>query len=58
MAYDLLSIYPAKLMEYGLGVSYMLLFIPFWRYVQGSAKPAESKVPAHGPTAGSTSRTA
>jgi glycine cleavage system H protein len=49
MAYDLLSIYPAKLMEYGLGVSYMLLFIPFWRYVQGSAKPAEARVPAHAP---------
>jgi len=49
MAYDLLSIYPAKLMEYGLGVGYMLLFIPFWKYVQGSAKPAEARVPAHAP---------
>jgi len=40
MTFDLLSIYPAKLMEYGLGVGYMLLFIPFWRYVQGGRKPA------------------
>jgi glycine cleavage system H lipoate-binding protein len=50
MAFDLLSIYPAKLMEYGLGVGYMLLFIPFWRYVQGG-KPAEAtaRVPAHAP---------
>jgi glycine cleavage system H lipoate-binding protein len=48
MAYDLLSIYPAKLMEYGLGIGYMLLFIPFWRYVQGG-KPAEATVPAHAP---------
>lgn len=48
MAYDLLSIYPAKLMEYGLGVGYMLLFIPFWKYVQGG-KPAEATVPAHAP---------
>jgi glycine cleavage system H lipoate-binding protein len=50
MAYDLLSIYPAKLMEYGLGVGYMLLFIPFWRYVQGG-KPAEAtmRVSAHAP---------
>jgi len=51
MTFDLLSIYPAKLMEYGLGVGYMLLFIPFWRYVQGSAKPAEAtvRVPGHAP---------
>ncbi len=35
MAYDLLSVYPAKLLEYGLGIAYLLLFIPFWRYVQG-----------------------
>ncbi|MGB8929631.1 MAG: glycine cleavage system protein H [Anaeromyxobacteraceae bacterium] len=50
MAFDLLSIYPAKLMEYGLGVGYMLLFIPFWKYVQGG-KPAEetARVPAHAP---------
>jgi glycine cleavage system H protein len=42
MAYDLLSVYPAKLLEYGLGVGYLLLFIPFWRYVQGRAVPAEA----------------
>lgn len=48
MAYDLLSIYPAKLMEYGLGIGYMLLFIPFWKYVQGG-KPAEATVRAHAP---------
>jgi glycine cleavage system H lipoate-binding protein len=35
MAQDFLSIYPAKLMEYGLAIGYLLLFIPFWRYVQG-----------------------
>src|SRR5574338_1293731 len=43
MAYDLLSVYPAKLLEYGLGIGYLLLFIPFWRYVQGG-KPAEVTV--------------
>lgn len=43
MAYDLLSVYPAKLLEYGLGIGYLLLFIPFWRYVQGG-KPAEAAV--------------
>jgi len=52
MAYDLLSIYPAKLMEYGLGVGYMLLFIPFWRYVQGGRKAeATVRVAAHAPAA-------
>lgn len=52
MAYDLLSIYPAKLMEYGLGVGYMLLFIPFWRYVQGGRKAeATIRVGAHAPAA-------
>ena len=48
MAFDLLSIYPAKLAEYGLGIAYLLLFIQFWKYVQGG-KPAEATVPAHAP---------
>jgi glycine cleavage system H protein len=38
MAYDLLSVYPAKLLEYCLAVTYLLLFIPFWRYVQGGRR--------------------
>jgi glycine cleavage system H lipoate-binding protein len=38
MGHEFLSIYPAKLMEYVLAVSYLLLFIPFWRYVQGGRK--------------------
>jgi glycine cleavage system H lipoate-binding protein len=45
MTYDLLSVYPAKLVEYGLGVGYLILFIPFWRYVQGG-RPAPAAVPA------------
>ncbi len=40
MAHDFLSIYPAKLLEYSLAIGYLLLFIPFWRYVQGGRKPA------------------
>ncbi len=51
MAYDLLSVYPAKLLEYGLGIGYLLLFIPFWRYVQGRPVAAEATMrvaaPAH-----------
>ncbi len=38
MAYDLLAVYPAKLQEYCLGIAYLLLFIPFWRYVQGGKR--------------------
>jgi glycine cleavage system H protein len=40
MPHDFLSVYPAKAMEYLLAVSYLLLFIPFWRYVQGNRRPA------------------
>src|SRR5512138_142319 len=40
MAHDFLSIYPAKLMEYCLAIGYLLLFIPFWRYVQGGRRAA------------------
>ncbi len=41
MTHDFLSIYPAKAMEYGLAIGYLLLFIPFWRYVQGNRRAAE-----------------
>jgi glycine cleavage system H lipoate-binding protein len=35
MSHDFLSIYPAKGLEYLLAIGYLLLFIPFWRFVQG-----------------------
>jgi glycine cleavage system H lipoate-binding protein len=38
MTYDLLSVYPAKLLEYGLAMTYLVLFVPFWRYVQGGQR--------------------
>jgi glycine cleavage system H lipoate-binding protein len=39
------------MLEYGIAVLFLFLFIPFWRYVQGPAKapavaPAKSRVPA------------
>jgi glycine cleavage system H protein len=43
MTHEFLSIYPAKLMEYGLAILYLLLFVPFWSYVQG-ARRTEKKV--------------
>ncbi len=38
MGHEFLSIYPAKLLEYGLAITYLLLFIPFWSYVQGGKR--------------------
>lgn len=38
MTYDLLSVYPAKALEYLLGAGYLVLFVFFWRYVQGGAR--------------------
>lgn len=46
MSHDFLSIYPAKLMEYCLAIGYLLLFVPFWRYVQGGARAAVRTAPA------------
>jgi glycine cleavage system H protein len=51
MGHEFLSIYPAKAAEYLLAVSYLLLFIPFWRYVQGARRAevhvgAEAAIPA------------
>jgi glycine cleavage system H lipoate-binding protein len=51
MPHDFLSIYTAKLLEYSLAIGYLLLFIPFWRFVQGGKRDAavaaaERRVPA------------
>jgi glycine cleavage system H lipoate-binding protein len=48
--HDILTLYSAKMLEYGIAVLFLFLFIPFWRYVQGPAKapavaPAKSRVP-------------
>jgi len=43
MTHDFLSIYPAKLMEYGLAIAYLLLFIPFWRFLQSGPRAAEAR---------------
>ncbi len=40
MTHDFLSVYVAKNFEYLLAIGYLLLFIPFWRYVQGGKRPA------------------
>jgi glycine cleavage system H lipoate-binding protein len=45
MEHGFLSIYSAKAGEYLLAIGYLLLFIPFWRFVQGG-KPAKAKAHA------------
>ena len=45
--HDILTLYSAKMLEYGIAVLFLVLFIPFWRYVQSSAvapAPATAKV--------------
>jgi glycine cleavage system H lipoate-binding protein len=42
MTYDLVSAHSAKLLEYGLSIGYLVLFVFFWRYVQGG-KPAPAR---------------
>lgn len=46
MGHDFLSVYLAKTYEYLLAIGYLLLFIPFWKYVQGGRRPAEATVRA------------
>jgi glycine cleavage system H lipoate-binding protein len=46
MQHDFLSVYSAKLLEYGLAIGYLLLFIPFWKYVQGGKKAGAEKAAA------------
>jgi glycine cleavage system H lipoate-binding protein len=40
--HDFLANYDAKVMEYLLAVSYLLLFVPMWRFVHGGARAAEA----------------
>lgn len=36
--HDILTLYTAKMVEYGIAVVFLLLFIPFWRFVQGPVR--------------------
>lgn len=48
--HDILTLYSAKMLEYGIAVLFLFLFIPFWSYVQGSAKaPEAAAAPVHAP---------
>ena len=41
-AHDFLAMYPAKAEEYFIALSFLLLFIPFWRFVNGT-RAAEAR---------------
>jgi glycine cleavage system H lipoate-binding protein len=41
--HDILTLYSAKMVEYAIAVVFLLLFIPFWRFVQG---PSRALAPA------------
>jgi glycine cleavage system H protein len=36
--HDILTLYTAKMIEYGIAVMFLLLFIPFWRFVQAPSR--------------------
>ncbi|HET8541415.1 MAG TPA: glycine cleavage system protein H [Anaeromyxobacter sp.] len=38
MSHDFLSVYSAKNLEYLLAIAYLLLFVPFWRFLQGGKR--------------------
>ena len=52
MPHDFMTMHTAKTVEYLIAVSYLLLFIPFWRFVNGDPRPvtvaaaATRRVPA------------
>ena len=50
-AMEVASIYSAKAVEYLVAVGYLLLFVPYWRFVNGSQglqQPLRVAAPARG----------
>ena len=43
MTHDFFSMASSKAVEYGIAIAFLLLFVPFWRYVQGGT-PATAPV--------------
>ena len=44
IGHDFLAGYSEKLLEYGLAVTYLVLFVGFWRYVQGGKKTVVARL--------------
>lgn len=49
MEHDPLTLHAAKAVEYLIAVAYLALFVPFWKYVQGTARTAVRTEPAAEP---------
>jgi glycine cleavage system H lipoate-binding protein len=47
LSHEFLSIYPAKLAEYCLGIGYMLAFIGWWKFVNGGKREEAEMVLEH-----------
>ena len=47
---ELLNLYGAKVIEYALAIVYLVLFVGFWRWVQGEKAPGvvPDENPPHG----------
>ncbi|MBI5548328.1 MAG: glycine cleavage system protein H [Deltaproteobacteria bacterium] len=50
MPHDFLASHSIKLVEYGIALSFLLLFVPFWSFVNGG-KAAQARVPVLRPHA-------
>ncbi len=46
VTHDLVTMYSAKAIEYGIAIAYLLLFIPYWRFVTARPAPAAARQPA------------
>jgi glycine cleavage system H protein len=44
--HDFVGLYSAKAIEYVIAMSFLALFVPFWRYVQGGARELTAAAPA------------
>jgi glycine cleavage system H lipoate-binding protein len=52
MPHDILTLYSSKALEYGIAISFLVLFIPFWRFVMTpAAAPARVAVRPRVPVA-------
>ncbi len=49
--HDFMTMHAAKMVEYLIAIGYLLLFIPFWRFVNGRPEPETVAVPAVRPVA-------
>ena len=54
--HDFLGLYDAKVAEYLLALTYLLLFVPMWRFVHGGAQVARAAEAARAPAVATSAR--